>query len=197
MAPGIDRKSRMLLMTATGANPVVVVRLSGFVRVRLSTATPSSPSTSTPSRPSDRRTPGAKSLVFVWIWRRRARTRRKFQLRFRSHPELHQRVLNAEREATMAGRTRGITKTRARKRQLACSTQEAWHTERRIEDSFASRAQSSEKIYAIDQSSRQFKHSLNGNGGIDSECLRCRTVIASADCEWSLLEYERRHACDQ
>ena len=186
-------------MTATGANRVVVVRLSGFVRLRRSAATPSSPSASIPSRSSDRRTPGGKSLVFDWIWRRRVRTRRKFQLRLRGHSEPHQGAyaLNAEREATMAARTSGITKTRARKRQLACSTQDAWHTERRIEDSFATRARPSERIYAIDQSSRQFKHSLNGKGGIDSHCLRCRAVIASADCEWSLLDYEWRHVCNQ
>jgi hypothetical protein len=199
MAPGIDRKSRMLVMTAIGANPVAVVRLSGLVRLRLSTATPSSPSASIPSRSSDRGTPGGKSLVFDGIWRRRVGARRKFQLRLRGHSALHQGAyaLNAEREATMAARTSGITKTRARKRQLACSTQEAWHTERRIEDSFASRARPSEKIYAIDQSTRQFKHSLNGNSGIDSQCLRCQAVIASSDCEWSLLEYEWRHVCEQ
>src|ERR1700739_1732375 len=66
MAPGIDRKSRMLVMTATGAIPVAVVRLSGFVMLRLSTVTPSSPSASTSSRPLD----GHQSLHYSQsLWR--------------------------------------------------------------------------------------------------------------------------------
>jgi hypothetical protein len=66
---------------------------------------------------------------------------------------------------------------------------------RRSRDAFASAAQRSEKPSAVDQCSRQFKHSLNGNGGIKSLCLRCGVVVASVDDEWYLLEHERRHVC--
>lgn len=42
---------------------------------------------------------------------------------------------------------------------------------------------------------RQYKHSMNPNGGIDSRCLRCRAVVASANDEWLLLDCEQRHVC--
>lgn len=43
---------------------------------------------------------------------------------------------------------------------------------------------------------RRFRHAINGNGGIDSICRRCRNVIASSADEWSLLTCEERHVCD-
>ncbi len=46
-----------------------------------------------------------------------------------------------------------------------------------------------------DDSARPYRHSWNRNGGIDSICQRCRTVIASSLDEWSLLVSEERHVC--
>lgn len=43
---------------------------------------------------------------------------------------------------------------------------------------------------------RQFKHSRNRHSEMDSLCLKCGTMVASAKDEWSLLEYERNHACN-
>lgn len=42
---------------------------------------------------------------------------------------------------------------------------------------------------------RRFRHAINGNGGIDSICRRCRNVIASSADEWSLLACEEQHVC--
>lgn len=42
---------------------------------------------------------------------------------------------------------------------------------------------------------RRFRHAINGHGGIDSICRRCRNVIASSADEWSLLASEERHVC--
>ena len=44
---------------------------------------------------------------------------------------------------------------------------------------------------------RQYKHSINPAGGLDSLCTKCRMVIASGLNEWSLLECEQRHVCHQ
>ena len=95
----------------------------------------------------------------------------------------------------MAERTSGISTVLAQGTQFTCSARVSRLKERRSRDAFASAAQPSEKPSATDQCSRQFKHSLNGNGGIDSLCLRCGVLVASADDEWCLLEHERRHVC--
>src|SRR6266850_2593507 len=42
---------------------------------------------------------------------------------------------------------------------------------------------------------RQFKHSRNVDGRLNSLCLRCRLLVGSADNEWTLLEFEDRHVC--
>jgi hypothetical protein len=44
---------------------------------------------------------------------------------------------------------------------------------------------------------RQYKHSINPAGGLDSLCTKCRMVIASELNEWSLLECEQQHVCRQ
>jgi len=44
---------------------------------------------------------------------------------------------------------------------------------------------------------RQYKHSRNEDDGVDSLCLKCRTVIACTDNEWSLLDCERGHVCNK
>ncbi len=44
---------------------------------------------------------------------------------------------------------------------------------------------------------RQYKHSMNPAGGLDSLCTRCCMVIASEPNEWSLLECEQQHVCHQ
>jgi hypothetical protein len=45
------------------------------------------------------------------------------------------------------------------------------------------------------RTARQYKHSINPDGGLDSLCMSCRKVIASGLNEWLLLERERRHLC--
>jgi len=44
---------------------------------------------------------------------------------------------------------------------------------------------------------RKYWHVRNANDGLDSLCLICGTIVASADNEWSLLDYERRHICNR
>jgi hypothetical protein len=44
---------------------------------------------------------------------------------------------------------------------------------------------------------RLYRHARNAHGGVDSICLRCPRVVASADDEWLLLDDERRHACSR
>jgi len=46
-----------------------------------------------------------------------------------------------------------------------------------------------------DHAARRYRHARNGNGGIDSICLRCHVVIASSADEWSLLDREELHVC--
>ena len=43
---------------------------------------------------------------------------------------------------------------------------------------------------------RQYRHSRSPGDGLASLCLRCGTVIASAENEWLLLECERIHSCN-
>ena len=43
---------------------------------------------------------------------------------------------------------------------------------------------------------RQFKHSRNADGSLNSICLRCMLPVASADDELKLLEFEDRHVCN-
>jgi hypothetical protein len=95
----------------------------------------------------------------------------------------------------MAERISGISKALAQGTQFPYSARVSRLEERQSRDAFASAAQRSEKPSAVDQCARQFKHSLNGNGGIYSLCLRCGVVVASVDDEWCLLEHERRHVC--
>ncbi len=42
---------------------------------------------------------------------------------------------------------------------------------------------------------RNYRHSRNADGGLDSICMRCGILVASADDEWSLLTDEHQHVC--
>jgi hypothetical protein len=42
---------------------------------------------------------------------------------------------------------------------------------------------------------RNYRHSRNADGGLDSTCMRCGTLVASSDDEWSLLTDEHQHVC--
>jgi hypothetical protein len=44
---------------------------------------------------------------------------------------------------------------------------------------------------------RQYKHLINPAGGLDSLCTKCHMVIASEPNEWSLLDREQQHVCQQ
>jgi hypothetical protein len=42
---------------------------------------------------------------------------------------------------------------------------------------------------------RNYRHSRNAGGGLDSTCMRCGIVVASSNDEWSLLTDEHLHVC--
>ena len=56
-------------------------------------------------------------------------------------------------------------------------------------------SQSDDRFPEIEPPVRQYRHVLNGDGGIDSLCLRCQSLVASAADEWLLLQHEREHIC--
>jgi hypothetical protein len=42
---------------------------------------------------------------------------------------------------------------------------------------------------------RNYRHSRNADGGINSICTRCGILIASSHDEWNLLADEHQHTC--
>ena len=95
----------------------------------------------------------------------------------------------------MPERKSGITTALSPREQFAESARTIPLNDRSSRAASMQATRPGERRSATNEPSRQYKHSLNCNGGIDALCLRCRRMIASADDEWLLLEHERRHIC--
>lgn len=62
---------------------------------------------------------------------------------------------------------------------------------------FGSDHPSQELLVGTGMPARRYRHVRNAVGGVDSLCLKCGSIIASVNNEWSLLDYEQRHICAQ
>jgi|GEM_PF-4916919 len=97
----------------------------------------------------------------------------------------------------MAGHASGSVTASPRETRLGASARTSRLDEYRQRNKFVPGTQSIQQPNVSPQCLRQFRHSMNGEDGIASLCLKCGERVASAEDEWTLLEHERRHVCSK